>query len=345
MTIRAAADATELYRDRALGALLGGALGDALGMPTQLLSPDEIRKRYGAVEGFLAPSPDHPVSKGLPAGAVTDDTEQALLLAEMLLKGFEERAWAEALIEWEAGVAARGLLDLLGPSTKRALKALLAGEPAAIAGRYGDTNGAAMRIAPVGIMTPPEPLGALVDRVDETCRITHNTGLAIAAASAVAAAISVGVDGGEITDAISLAQRAAVEGADRGYWVAGADIAARIGWAVELAIETPKDRALDRIVALVGTSVAAQESVPAAFAVLTLAEYDRESAPWGAGLIAAGLGGDTDTIGAIAAGMAGACVGASALPAHAVATLRSVNDLPVERLVDGLLAYRLGAPT
>ena len=56
---------------------------------------------------------------------------------------------------------------------------------------------------------------------------------------------------------------------------------------------------------LVGTGVASQQSVPAAFAVLEVAEGD----PWQAAVISANLGGDTDTIGAIAAGMAGACAG------------------------------------
>ncbi len=45
----------------------------------------------------------------------------------------------------------RGSRDLLGPSTKRALERLAAGEPGAETGRDGTTNGAAMRVTPVGI--------------------------------------------------------------------------------------------------------------------------------------------------------------------------------------------------
>ena len=48
-------------------------------------------------------------------------------------------------------MAERGSLDLLGPSTKRAVAAVLAGVPPEEAGAAGATNGAAMRIAPVGI--------------------------------------------------------------------------------------------------------------------------------------------------------------------------------------------------
>ena len=49
--------------DRAMGALISGALGDALGMPTQLLSPGQIAASYGFVDRFVAPLPDHPVSR------------------------------------------------------------------------------------------------------------------------------------------------------------------------------------------------------------------------------------------------------------------------------------------
>src|SRR5690348_18457010 len=75
-------------RSRALGALYGLALGDALGMPTQSLPRAEILARYGAVVGGFHPGPDgHPLAAGLPAGSVTDDTEQAVLLARLVVAG------------------------------------------------------------------------------------------------------------------------------------------------------------------------------------------------------------------------------------------------------------------
>jgi ADP-ribosylglycohydrolase len=115
--------------DRARGALYGLAIGDALGMPTQLLSRQQITARWGPLlTGFEPAPPGHPIAAGLPPGAVTDDTEQAVLLARMLVKnrgvpGPDD--WAAALIAWELDMAERGSLDLLGPSTKRALTAVL----------------------------------------------------------------------------------------------------------------------------------------------------------------------------------------------------------------------------
>jgi ADP-ribosylglycohydrolase len=322
-----------------MGALVGGALGDALGMPTQLLSPGRIAEIYGHVEGFVAPSDDHPVSKGLPAGAITDDTEQALLLGRILVESgerFDHARWVNALLDWERDVKARGSYDLLGPSTKRAIDAINSGVPAEEAGRGGDTNGAAMRIGPVGIMMPPEPLGALVAKVAETCRATHNTSIAIASASAVAAAVSLGVSGGDWRAACGHAVAAAGLGASLGHWVTGGDIAARIAWAQELVRGKADKEAITLIVDLVGTGVASQESVPAAFAVLEVAQGDA----WRAAVIAANLGGDTDTIGAIAAGMAGACAGLSNLPQDRIAELKGIDIAEVRALAADLVAAR-----
>ncbi|MEL6232818.1 MAG: ADP-ribosylglycohydrolase family protein [Pseudomonadota bacterium] len=326
-------------RDRAMGALLGLAIGDALGMPTQTLSPVEIRARYGPIRSFLAPFAEHPVSHGLPAGAVTDDTEQALLLARRLLSyateagpadgrlsGWDDRAWAADLLAWEEGVRARGLRDLLGPSTKRAIDALLAGADPSAAGRHGTTNGAAMRIAPVGIATPPDPPAALVARVAQTARLTHATAPAIAAASAVAAAISAGIAGADWATARAAACTAARLGALAGRWCDGGDVATRIAAACSAA-----DPA-----ALCGTGVQAAQSVPCAFGLAEAAQGDA----WQAACRAAELGGDTDTIGAIAGALCGACSGASALPGEAVAEITRINQLDLDPLVDGLLTLR-----
>ncbi|MER9728112.1 ADP-ribosylglycohydrolase family protein [Mesorhizobium sp. M0217] len=325
--------------DRAMGALVGGALGDALGMPTQLLSPARIAELYGHVEDFVAPFADHPVSKGLVAGTVTDDTEQALLLGRILVESgdrFDHARWVNALLDWEREVKARGSYDLLGPSTKRAIDAINDGVPAEEAGSRGDTNGAAMRIAPVGIMMPLEPLDAFVAKVAETCRATHNTSIAIASAAAVAAAASHGVAGGDWRAASDSAVAAARRGARLGHWVTGGDIAARIAWAQELVRGKTMRDAIGLITDLVGTGVASQESVPAAFAVLEVAQGD----PWQAAIISANLGGDTDTIGAIASGMAGACVGFSQLPQQHIAGLVGIDMGEVRSLVEDLVAAR-----
>ena len=316
--------------DRALAALAGGALGDAMGMPTQLLSPQQISARYGRVEDFVTPTDDHPVSKGLEAGTITDDTEQALLLGGVLLhasRGFDHHLWIEELVRWEDDIRARGGYDLLGPSTKRAIEAIRNGVTPEQAGRYGDTNGAAMRIAPVGIMKTPAD--GLIATVAETCRATHNTSIAISAAAAVATVVSCGLDGMGWREAVRRGIEAASRAEGEGVWIAGAlDLAAKARTADEIA----------DMFALIGTSVASQESVPAAFATLALAQGDA----WRAAVIAANLGGDTDTIGAIAGSMAGACSGMASLPADKIARLHGFDAVAAADLAERLVRARLG---
>ncbi|MEU2617760.1 ADP-ribosylglycohydrolase family protein [Streptomyces sp. NPDC007157] len=325
--------------DRALGAFYGLALGDALGMPTQVMSREDVVRVYGTVTGFEAARPDNPVSAGMPAGSVTDDTEQAVIVARLIDEGhgrIDPLRLAHELLDWEKEMKAKGSFDLLGPSTKAALDAVARGVSPQEAGRNGTTNGAAMRVTPVGIAFSADPLDPFVDRVVESCQVTHDTTIGIAGAAAVAAAVSTGVGGGSLDEAVRAAVTAARAGAGRGHWIAGADIAARIEWAWQLVRDLPEAEALDRVVALVGTSVASQESVPAAFAVLALADGD----PWRTALLAANLGGDSDTIGAIAGAVAGSVAGLRALPADAVRTLRTVNSLELESLTARLLTFR-----
>jgi ADP-ribosylglycohydrolase len=332
-------------KNRARGALYGLAIGDALGMPTQMLSRREIIERWGEqLPGFEPAPPGHPIAAGLRAGTVTDDTEQAVLLGRLLVKGHgtvDPRELAQALVSWERDMAARGSLDLLGPSTKRALAAILAGVPPEEAGTSGDTNGAAMRIAPVGIAVPLDlrevmpGLSTLVDQVVAVSYLTHNTGLALAGAAAVAAAVSAGIAGASIAEATMIAVAAARLGGSRGHWVAGADVAARIEWAVGLVAGRDGADASRLIYTLVGTSLATQESVPAAFAVLAAVPED----PWQACLLAASLGGDCDTIAAMAGAVAGACHGVDAFPAAALAVI-DAQDLGLNALAGDLYALR-----
>ncbi|MFZ7089338.1 ADP-ribosylglycohydrolase family protein [Curtobacterium sp. RRHDQ10] len=330
-----------LRRARALASMHGLAIGDALGMPTQSMSLAQIRADHGVVTDFVDAGPHQRIAAGMRAGSVTDDTEQAILVGELLVEGggrLDPVRFAEAIIDWERAMAAKGSLDLLGPSTKTAVERILAGVPADQAGSTGTTNGAAMRIAPIGIATPATDLSALVDAVRDASRVTHDTGLGIAGASAVAAAVSVGIDGATRSAAIDAAVGAARIGATRGHWVAGADIAEKTAWARTWLPTVPADERIDAVSRLVGTSVASQESVVAA---LTLVSLDLE--PWETLGIAASIGGDTDTIAAMAGAVLGAVHGPEAWPDRAVRTVVDVNGLDLPPLVDGLLAIRTAA--
>lgn len=326
--------------DRAYGALIGLAIGDALGMPTQSLTREDVVKEFGElVDDFHAPGPDHPFASGLARATVTDDTEQALLLADALIDSpgdFDARAFALSLLAWEDDVRRRGLLDLLGPSTKRALVNLQAGMDISISGRSGTTNGAAMRVAPVGIVRPSGDLDALVGLVVRVSEPTHNTSEALGAACAVAAVVSAGIDGSSHEEAMATGVRAALLGERLGEPGDAPGVADQIRTAIRLGGAFRGTRLIDRINADIGTSLAAHESVPAAFAVLSA--YREDS--WAACCIAASLGGDTDTIGAIVGAMAGACAGGGSFTWDARNTVESTNALSLMHVARELLAKR-----
>ncbi|MFF1878701.1 ADP-ribosylglycohydrolase family protein [Leifsonia sp. NPDC058230] len=325
-------------RDRALAAFEGLALGDALGMPTQSMSRTEIAEDYGRITGFVDAGPRQRIARGMAAGSITDDTEQAVLLAHLLIEGggtIDVNTFARRLLDWERTMEAEGSLDLLGPSTKAALQRLGEGVPASEAGRFGTTNGAAMRIAPVGIAVGVESIPRFVDAVAQTSEVTHNTTLGIASASAVGAAVSAGVAGAGLADALDVAVAAAEVGATRGHWIAGGDIAARLRWAIPYIASLGENARADALSEVIGTSVASQESVVAALAIAAVSEH-----PWDALCLAAGLGGDTDTIAAIAGAVLGATHGTTVWPARERAALVRVNRLDLPPLVDGLLALR-----
>lgn len=327
-------------RSRARGALLGLAIGDALGMPTQYLPRELIADRYGILDRFHPAPDDNVISRGMAAGKVTDDTDQAVILGRLLVAGkgrLDPARFADELLAWENRMIAAGSTDLLGPSTRKALTLIADGTSTDQTGRTGATNGAAMRVAPVGIVFAHEPIEGLIEAVVQSGHVTHNTTIGIAGAAAVAAAISAGIAGACIEDALRLSIEAARLGARRGFYYAGADVATRIAWAIDLIRGKTTDTALDLIYRLVGTGVATQETVPAAMAICTLAPDD----PWLVCRLAASLGGDCDTVAAIAGAIVGACHGAEAFPRHAVDDLHGANPgLGLEDLADQLLMLR-----
>lgn len=322
-----------------MGALAGVAIGDAMGMPTQTLPREEIARLYGRIDGFRDAAESQPVSAGLRAGTITDDTEQSILLARHLIARdgrMDQRIWADELLAWERDTHARGVNDLLGPSTKRAIEALQRGVPASETGRHGTTNGAAMRIVPVAIATRATPLSKLVDTVEESCRLTHNTSEAIGAASAVAAAVSLAIEGAGLDVVFGGAIAAAAAGERRGTSPSKGSISRQIAEALAAANGLSGRAGAVAIAERFGTGVSALESVPVAFAILRLTDAD----PWRSALFSAVIGDDTDTIGAIACGMAGACKGIDAIPGDAWKLVREVNGLDLEPLVSGLLRIR-----
>lgn len=330
-------------RDRAIGALTGLAVGDALGMPTQNLPREVVQERYGVLDDFRPGPADNEISRGMAAGQVTDDTDQAVILGGLFVAGHgsvDPDKFAAALLDWERRMREAGSHDLLGPSTVKALALAAEGVSPEQTGRWGDTNGAAMRIAPIGVGVPGDPPERLVDAVEQAGRVTHNTGIAIAGASAIAAAVSSGIDGNPLDESLRRAVAAARLGVRRGHYVPGADVADRIAWALRLVQGRTPAEAIDVVYRLVGSGVATQEAVPAALAFASMFPGDT----WAACRHAASLGGDCDTIAAMTGAVVGSHAGLATVPPRILRRLHAANPgLGFDRLAGDLLALRPSA--
>ncbi|MGV3711498.1 ADP-ribosylglycohydrolase family protein [Pseudolysinimonas sp.] len=335
---------TALLADRVRGCFLGVALGDAMGMPGELWPRAQVLAHFGRIDRFL-PGPDgHFVVDGYRAGQITDDTQQTLMLAGAIVAEDGDvvpETVARHLVAWADRVgASEG--NFLGPSSARAIDALRRGVSPWDVEMRGETNGAAMRIAPVGLVSRVDDLEDLVDRVEASALMSHATDVALAGAAVIAGAVSAALDaagtGAERLDAVV---RAALEagdvGARRGTPVVAPSMRRRVELAVGIARGPLDDDAfLAEVYELVGASVAAIDTVPAAMALVVRAGGD----PVRSALLAANLGGDTDTIGAVAGGVCGAFSGASAIPDAYLSVLRAENDLELDPLVAAFVGFR-----
>lgn len=299
----------ESYLNKILGGLYGQALGDAWGMPAYF-DPDQTWEKFGWIEEFLPAPDDHEVHRGLPAGRITDDSEQAFSLAREYIAagGVTLDATVRAIVAWydrTGGDESR----YVGPSTRRGVQALKRGEDPRIAGRAGDTNGAAMRISVVGLLHPGDPMGAIEDAIT-SCLPTHGTNVAISGGCAVASAVAYAMHPNATLDGVIAAGMMGAEiGRQHGtHWI-GASVTRKIEGAVAIARKGTDEKArLRELYDVIGTSLAITETVGAAFGVLVMANGD----PKRTAILSAALSGDADTVGAIACAIAGTLRGIEA---------------------------------
>ena len=320
---------------KAYGCLAGVACGDAMGMPTSMMSPQSIHKVFPrGIDSFQLPPKGHPIHGGLVAGQVTDDTMQTLVVADAILGDGEinPRNLALRLLQWAESLNGFESL-LLGPSSLRALRAIKEGKDITRTGAFGDTNGACMRISPVGIIHPGK-IRETVNDVALACLPTHNTDIAIAGASAVACAIAAGINNaGTIDEVIQAARAGADLGMQRGNPWFGASIVRRLELALQFASTAPSEEDFLRyLYECIGAGVAVTETVPVCLALVKFASGD----PVRTITLAANLGGDADTIASIAGGIAGAYTGIDAFPPAYLHLIEEVNHLDLETY-----AYRL----
>ena len=140
---------TDDLNDRARGAFLGLAIGDALGAPVEFLRRDT----FPPVTGF-APAPRW----GIGAGDWTDDTSMALCLADSLIArgGYDSYDVMDRYCRWvtDGYRSVNGVCFDIGGQVSAATRAYRNGEKTVPAGQQRDWragNGSIMRLAPVTI--------------------------------------------------------------------------------------------------------------------------------------------------------------------------------------------------
>ena len=331
------------FVDRIYGCLAGLAVGDALGMPTEMLTPEQIKSEFRRVDRFVRAPGWHP-HRDLAAGQITDDTGQMLAIAHAIGEDgkLTAKSAAAGLLRW-AEQAGETLPVILGPSTRRALDRLKAGEDPRSSGQAGTTNGAAYRAVPVGLVNFDQP-DRRMQQVVEACLPTHGTCVAISGAAAVAWAVAEALTGQASLESIMAAAKDGAErGRQHGAWAWGTPLDKRIDLAVRLVAEASRPQeALAALYDFVGVGMETAESVATVFGLICLADGD----PMRAVTYGANIGGDTDTIAALAGAICGAWRGIDAIDRQMMAQVTKVNRIHLfaeARRLDSLIKNRNSA--
>lgn len=284
--------------ERILGCLKGIATGDGIGKQTEGLSREDVCRWYPhGVRGFEGP-PGSPIPRYVGnrkrewrIGETTDDTERTIAVAQAILQDGDVR---------HASVG-REMLKCrksVHPGVKSLWEFHEAGDPARVAQRH-DGCGAAIRVAPVGILYSSHRLEEIVTGAREASISTHGGTLAIAAAAATAAAVSAAIDGASPLQIIGLAERAAAQAELQSK--ASAD--GTFAQAVRTIHEDVRQRR-----ELHAAEIASRyfPDGPLTIVPLALALGTVMQSAEAAILLAANVGGDSDSVASIAGGILGA---------------------------------------
>ena len=276
--------------DRFLGSALGTFVGDALGEPVEGWSHRAIYSRFGLLDTMLRA-----------VGRYTDDTQMMIGILETLLeeKGFVPDVCARKFQEnfdHSRGYGRRifGVMDRIRQ-----------GIPWDQAGTDSFGNGGAMRIAPIGCFYYAD-LEAIKANAILSARITHGHPEGLAGAVAQATAVGLAFQYSLSSEPIELEKfldsiTAQMTDIDKGF-----------AKALDRIKSISRGSMLELIEAIAGRyslSLRAIESVPAAIGAFVLTDSFQEAV-----VLAVNLGGDTDTIGAMAGAIAGAYYGYSQMP-------------------------------
>lgn len=288
-----------LCEEKSLGCLIGLAVGDALG---DLGRKDEFRSRYGIVTNLSENANS------------TDDTEFALLTTRTLIDCQADLSTDALLCSWQkylldnGGVLERGGASLYGAvaNLRRGIKPPLSGRDNVA--NYDD--GAAMRIAPIGIVCAGDPArAAALARVE--AEISHYAD-GVWAAQAVAASVAVAMANATVEEIV----QAGLAQIPADSWLGRAMTRAMKICDEEKMIENAWERLHTEL--WTPSHSASPEAIPQIYALFRLTDGDfRRGMFW-----ACNFGRDADTLGAVVGAMSGALHGVRVIPPSWVEAVR-----------------------
>jgi ADP-ribosylglycohydrolase len=284
--------------DRAAACLKGIATGDAVGKQTEMLSREEVVRWYPqGVRGFegtpgaIVPRYVGNSKREWRIGETTDDTERTIAVARAIIA---DRDVSHVTI----GREMLGCIKGVHPGVRSLWEFHQAVDPGRIASAH-DGCGAAVRVAPVGILFASSALQELVRGAREASISTHGGPLAVAAAAATAAAVSAAIDGASPQEVLELAIEAAALSERQRVGSEAPAFAAAI---------RSVHHQLAGLPSLTSASVAAccfpdrpLTIVPLAIGLATVMRSAEDAI-----LLAANVGGDSDSVASIAGGILGA---------------------------------------
>lgn len=297
------------------------ATGDAMGMPTEFMTPEDIRKALDGLPEGLIPASLSYNHADLPAGSVTDDTEQNLYLyAEARKRGrMTVEGTVDALKAW---IAETGAVEkrYIGPSSLKALRSIEEGVPPEEAGMGGTTCGGIMRTPAAWLWNTRQSENELEESIRASLLPTHNTSEALEAAGAYGFALRAAWLGEDMDGIFSAAARGGERLMARApYRACAPSSVTRLREARRL--QSGREALMRKLFYEWGTGLPSADVCGACFALFAFAGKD----VWLAIRTAAVLGGDTDTVAALAGALSAAYAGGHNIPSGVVDSVLTVN--------------------
>jgi len=305
--------------DRYKGCLLGAAVGDALGMPTEFLSRKDFNEQFnGRITEYRKAARGHPC-RHLEPGQYTDDTQQLLILAESLAerRGFDINDFGSRIGKWaNRCVTEPGFNRFAGSTSLRAGLELYSGADPRKSGMPRDTCGAAMRIAPIGLFYHDD-MDSLERYANDSASITHTHPEAVDSGVFVAALVAYLTNG---EDPNSSAYKAASS-----IMREDSTFSSKLRFVLNNKNIEPKE-----LRKYIGSGVTAHEAVPMAVGCFLYSPNDFEKTVINAANL---VESDSDTIACMAGAFSGAHNGIRSIPdrfLHSLESRKRIEELAAE---------------